>query len=370
MLRARGLLLFVVFAVALTGCFRSDLSIEVNDDGSGVYTQVVAINPKAFTEIAEQFGGSEEDLGIPEDPCDEIVSSANEEQGELPDGATVEPYRDGDFCGATFTVEFDDVNELQDIFGQISAETENQGFGTLSSFTLERDGDGWFFEAAPASSADTGGPGADEMGMFEDFMRGASNVVRLKLPGRQVDHNADRIDDDGTMIWNIDVLGDSRTLTARTEPGDPITDETFTDAGEQVAGEIGGGSGSGSDDDGGSSVLWIVLGAVVVVAAIAGFVIWKRKSGGSSTPAPAMAGATGAAGGAPLGGSPSFGAAPPTESAAAPAGSTAPESAGESAGGSPGPQWDPQRNAYIQWDPNGNRWMQYDDATKEWKPIA
>ncbi|MFN0091142.1 MAG: RDD family protein [Acidimicrobiales bacterium] len=34
------------------------------------------------------------------------------------------------------------------------------------------------------------------------------------------------------------------------------------------------------------------------------------------------------------------------------------------------PQWDAQRNAYIQWDPAGQRWMQYDDATKSWFPIS
>jgi hypothetical protein len=34
-----------------------------------------------------------------------------------------------------------------------------------------------------------------------------------------------------------------------------------------------------------------------------------------------------------------------------------------------GPQWDAQRNAYIQWDPAGRRWLTYDDGAAEWRPI-
>jgi hypothetical protein len=286
---------------------------------------------------------------------------------ELPEGLQVEPYRDGDFCGVKFTAEFSDVDELQEMFDEISAETESQGFGSLASLTIEQDGDGWFFEATP--SATSGESTGTDTEMFEDFMEGASNVVRIKLPGEQVEHNADRIDDDGTMIWNLDVFGDTRTLTARTEPGDPITDEVFTDAGEEVSADIGGATG-GSSDDGGSSTIWIILGILVVAAAVVGFILWKRKSGSSPTPAiagagPGAAGAMGFPGSPPMHDAPSAGSslAPPTASAPADQGPAAADS------GASGPQWDPQRNAYIQWDPAGNRWLQYDDATKEWKPL-
>jgi hypothetical protein len=373
--RAWSLFVLVVFALVVSGCYRSDLEIEVNDDGSGTYTQLVAINLDAFTEMSEQFGGGEE-AGLPEDPCAEMTSEAESGTEELPEGVEVEAYRDGDFCGVKFTAQFDDVAELEDIFGQISSETESQGFGSLSSFVIEQDGDGWFFEATP--SASSGESMGDDTGMFEDFMEGASNIVRVKLPGEQVEHNADRIDDDGTMIWNLDVLGDTRTLTARTEPGDPITDEVFTDAGEEVAAQLGGSSG-GSDDDGGSSTIWIILGIVVVAAAVVGFVLWKRSRGAS--PTPAVAGASGAAGATGLGGlgGPGGPVGPGGDSPTAPpiagsqTGGPAAAGSGTPGSGAPasgGPQWDPQRNAYVQWDPAGNRWLQYDDAAKEWKPLV
>jgi RDD family len=33
------------------------------------------------------------------------------------------------------------------------------------------------------------------------------------------------------------------------------------------------------------------------------------------------------------------------------------------------PQWDAERNAYIQWDQVGQRWMQFDQGSQEWRPI-
>jgi RDD family len=33
------------------------------------------------------------------------------------------------------------------------------------------------------------------------------------------------------------------------------------------------------------------------------------------------------------------------------------------------PQWDTDRQAYIQWDPVGQRWMQFDQASQQWGPI-
>ena len=35
-----------------------------------------------------------------------------------------------------------------------------------------------------------------------------------------------------------------------------------------------------------------------------------------------------------------------------------------------GPQWDAQRNAYVQWDQGQQRWFQFDDATQQWRPLT
>lgn len=36
----------------------------------------------------------------------------------------------------------------------------------------------------------------------------------------------------------------------------------------------------------------------------------------------------------------------------------------------PGPQWDAQRNAWLQYDPAQQRWLQFDDATQQWMPLT
>jgi hypothetical protein len=349
MRRARLLLPLLVLAFVATGCFRQDLGVTVNDDGSGSVSMLVAFNPEAMAQLTEEFGEAAGEE-MPEDPCAEIESSTEGDSSGLPEGASVEPYRDGDFCGVIIGAEFSSIDELDETLSTLFSNTQSQGLSSFQSFTIEQDGDAWVFEAVPLdTSGDTGGMDA---GMFGDMLEGASNVVRVKLPGRQVDHNADRIDDDGTLIWNLDVVGDTRTLQARTEPGDPITDEVITDAGEDVGGEIGSADGAGGDD-GGSSVVWIVLGVLVVAAAVVGFVLWQRNKAKAT---PAMAGGP-VATGPPL---------QPTDSSA----SAAPAAGAAAAPSGDGPQWDAQRNAYIQWDAAGGRWLQYDDTTKEWTPIS
>ena len=50
--RLRGWLIALVVVLVATGCVRSDLTVSVNDDGSGTYSAIVAFNPKAFADLA------------------------------------------------------------------------------------------------------------------------------------------------------------------------------------------------------------------------------------------------------------------------------------------------------------------------------
>jgi hypothetical protein len=56
--------------------------------------------------------------------------------------------------------------------------------------------------------------------MTKQFLQGFQFVVRMKLPGGAVEQNADLIESDGTMVWNLDPTA-SQTLKARTEAGAP-----------------------------------------------------------------------------------------------------------------------------------------------------
>jgi hypothetical protein len=386
MRRLRYLLAALVVVLVATGCVRSDLTVSVNDDGSGTYSAIVAFNPKAFADLAKTMG--ETDTGMGDDPCKELRDSANENKADLPTGAKIENYADGDFCGVKITAPFkageNPAEALEEALGGMSGGADGLAIG-LDTFLLEKAGNGWRFEAEPQNSgsgSSAGTPGADA-GMLRSFLKGASSIVRIKLPGRMVekDSNPDAIDGSGTMIWNLNLAGETRTLKARTEPGDPLTNKTYTDAGRDLPAIKGAGAGS-SGDDGGSSTLPVVIGVVVVLAAIAGFVLWRKNKAtvaAAGAVPPTAAGAPGSASpwGPPAGPAAPAAQTPPaatmpaqTTNPAAPSASSAPASAVSGAAANPGePQWDPARNAYILWDAGSSKWLQYDNAAGAWKPI-
>ena len=94
----------------------------------------------------------------------------------------------------------------------------------FESFVLEREGEGWRFEArlsddsTDAGLGDAGGGGD----LFGEAIAGAllgdaSFTVRLVLPGEIIEHNADELSG-GELVWHLDVLNPgSRPLMARSE---------------------------------------------------------------------------------------------------------------------------------------------------------
>ena len=360
-MRKSLVLLVALVAILSTGCIQADLKLDVNDDGSGTYSAVIAVNEdllKSLGGLAALDPDAEPASGSTGDICKDMVKDA---EADTPKGGKVEPYKKGDFCGVKLSASFANIEEGLELLS-----SSDSGGASLEDVTLEKQGNGWVFDAKwnpDDTSAATGG--ADDE-MSKQFLQGFQFVIRIKLPGGQVDQNADLIEGDGTMVWNLDPTA-SRTLEARTEAGAAvIKSKVQTDAGKTVSASAASASGAsaGGDDGGSKTWLYVVIG-LVVVAIIAGIVLMKRNK---TKAVPAMAGMagmpssmpSGAMGGPPIA-SPSS--APMTAAPSAPAvAAAAAQSAGE-------PQWDAARNAYIQWDPVNNRWMQYDQAAATWKPI-
>ena len=86
MRRFRFPIVLALAAFLAAGCIRSDLTVTVNDDGSGTYSAIVAFNPKAVSQLAAMSGEATGALG--EDPCKEIQTNAAENKGDLPSGAS------------------------------------------------------------------------------------------------------------------------------------------------------------------------------------------------------------------------------------------------------------------------------------------
>jgi hypothetical protein len=237
--------MLALVTLVATACFRVDLKVSVEDDGSGRVEGLIALDVEAAAEIAAVFDS--EDAPIPDraELCEEFLTDT-----DVPDDAQVEPYEDGDLCGITYSVDFtpDQMDEV------LAGASDDSG-----DFSIERDGDGWRFDATLSDEA-----GADAEFFPAELLGNPEFTVRIKLPGRQVEHNADRIESDGTMVWELDLFNPGDPLMARTEPGPPIT-------------------GSG---DGGSNTVLIVVLVIVALAAVGGFLWWRNRSAEPPEPAP------------------------------------------------------------------------------------
>ncbi|NND76352.1 MAG: hypothetical protein HKN44_15245, partial [Ilumatobacter sp.] len=240
--------LVALLVIALSGCFKINLDVDVNDDGSGTVSGLVALDTNAAAELASLFEEEGAEAPTREELCQEFLTDT-----DVPEGSTTEAYEDGKFCGVRFSQEFA-AGELDQVLSESLA-----GDGT-GDFDIRRDGDGWRFEATFDDTA-TG----DAEFFPDELFSDAEFVVRIKLPGRQVEHNADSIDENGAMVWNVNLFNPGEPLMARTEPGTPIT---------------------GSGGDGGSSAaLIIVLVLVVLALAAVGYWWWRKQSTGGTEPA-------------------------------------------------------------------------------------
>ena len=293
------------------------------------------------------------------DVCQQMMDSA---KSDNPTGAKIDPYKDGDFCGFRISASFATIDEG---LALLNGSSDSSGGTSLDNVTLEKAGSGWNFSADwnPSSTGDSAGTDA---ALTKQFLQGFSFVIRIKLPGGQVDQNADLIEGDGTMVWNLDP-STSRTLSAKTDASAPvIKSKVLTDAGKTV-----GASGSAASTTAGtaakksSSKTWLyVVIALVVVAGIAAVVLTKRNK---TKGVPAMAGMPGMPGVPPMGPGQMM---PPGQPMAPPMGApTAPAPVAAPAPSPTEPQWDAARNAYIQWDAVNSRWMQFDQTAGAWKPI-
>ena len=251
-------LYLVVLAVALisTACVKVNLDIDVSDDGSATLSGLIAVDADQLSSLAEDLG-EDAAVGGREEICADFT-----DENSFDDGGTdlsTKPYDNDGFCGIEFS-------------GQLSPEEVEAQLGDLTDSndgTLRREGDGWYFELLLSEQA-LGTDDLDDAGAFfdlDDLFGGAEYVIRVKLPGRQVEHNADEIESDGTLVWDIDLLNPPARIFARTEPGEPITGD---------GGDDGGG--------GGGNTLGIILIVLIVLALLGGVAyLLLRKRGDNET---------------------------------------------------------------------------------------
>ncbi len=223
------LFLTVLLALALSACrVETNVLLSIEEDGSGAVGFEIGMDQE-FRDLMEQSGGSIDDL-----------------IGELPDfgGGDVTPITrtDGDmeYVGATTTI--DDISAF---------DFSGSGGEFFSTFSYEYDNKSASL-AATLSAGDAAGDTADlpfDMSSLTGDLFSANVVV--SMPGTVIEHNADRVLGDGTLVWELPLSGSV----------DIFAKSTF------------GGSSN-------SWIIWVLLGVLLVgiIAAVTATIVSRKES--------------------------------------------------------------------------------------------
>jgi hypothetical protein len=223
------LFIFALLALALSACrVESNVVLSIEEDGSGTVGFELGMDQE-FRDLMEQSGGSLEDILT-----------------DLPDfgGQDVTPTNrvDGDmtYIGVESTV--DDISS----FDFSSADGE-----FFSAFSYEFDRKSSSLTATISAgdiAGDAGDLPFDLSSISGEFF--SANIV-ISMPGTVVEHNADKVLGDGTLVWEVPLSGST----------DIFAKSSF----------------------GGSSNSWIIwiLGLVLlvgIVAAVTATIVSRRES--------------------------------------------------------------------------------------------
>jgi len=192
-------LLIAAVVVVVTACRAEvNLSIDVADDGSTVATVEIGADEE-FQELLGSGGG---------DPTDLLDDGFDLENGE----AYTRTEGDMTFWGARAT--FDSFEELSTTFAD-----PNDPDSAFSAFSFTADDSGATLEAtlsAPEDELATDDIPFDPSQITADIF--SVNFI-FGMPGTVVEHNADRVLEDGRLLWEIPLTGGEKQVFARSETG-------------------------------------------------------------------------------------------------------------------------------------------------------
>ncbi|HEX2153801.1 MAG TPA: hypothetical protein VHL52_07475 [Acidimicrobiia bacterium] len=202
------LLLIAVFAMLLSGCtMRTFIDIDVESDGSGLFQVTMAFDEE-LRSLLEQDSEQPIDWNDPtsfsgEDSPAEIVH-------DFPEGTTIDPYSADGFEGFIASIEFDSLEELD----QLLAETSGEGEEAFP-FHVTSDGQGRFELTTDGDVLASAQPFEEDTEFFDPSMLSSLFDVKLRVsfPGEVVSTNADQAED-GVMVWNLDVLAEDQVEPA------------------------------------------------------------------------------------------------------------------------------------------------------------
>lgn len=185
----RTLLPLLLLALLGSACqVKIEQTTRIEDDGSGKIVLDVLLDEELRT-----LTGFED------------AASAFELAGGVPEGFVVEDLVVDDFAGARATNEFANLDELNVIL----EDAVSTGLADVVSIT--REGNEYRYSATigDLGAAAEGLGGFITSDTFDDFF---DITLAVRLPGELVDHNADRLEEDGTLVWRIGIEDSETTI--------------------------------------------------------------------------------------------------------------------------------------------------------------
>jgi hypothetical protein len=204
----RILLLALMAALFTTACrIEANVLIDLNDDGSGSLGFELGMDEE-FRTLIEQDGGEGLEFA---DPFSGLDTG-------LP-GAVATSRTEGDLTYNGATVAFTNQAELQQVIA--AAELGEGGDVTVNwtenavsiSAVIDGIGGGLGLGDLGDAEGDFGGIdlSSDLSGIADNFFSGS---VILSMPGDVTNHNADRVMDDGRLVWDLKLDGSNVDITA------------------------------------------------------------------------------------------------------------------------------------------------------------
>lgn len=194
-MKKRYLVAFVFVILALSACrIESNILLDINEDGSARIGAEIGFDDEMMALVGQGGGNLDDIIGELSNIAGTSVETINRTEGDMT------------YFGATSSVE--DLSTHT--FDGIQA-------NTFSSFSYIFDENG----ATLAARVDATGLGdladgqlpIDPAQITADVFSG--NVV-VKMPGTVVEHNADSVRSDGTLVWSLPISGSTDVLAVST----------------------------------------------------------------------------------------------------------------------------------------------------------
>lgn len=205
--------LLAIAAFSFSAC-KAEVNVSIDEEGTGEIELIGAAND-AILSLARMSG---------EDPFEDLFDFESQElTGDGLEGAIVERYSQAGYTGIRIRANFDPYDPTIAAFSNDESTlgnlTETIGLGEFK-FERTAEDDGWIIRLEQTTDSDLVN-GFDDLVGDVPFDIGELDlpfIFSLKLPGKYIEHNADR-EVNNALIWDTNLLDGVDIYAQSQDPG-------------------------------------------------------------------------------------------------------------------------------------------------------